>query len=164
MKTKSLIALSVLIGSCMVVQAQDKPKREGRPGPPPELLKKFDKDGDGKLSEEERKAMREAHQASMEERRKEMLEKYDKDGDGQLSEEERKTMREARQAEMEKRRKELLEKYDKDGDGKLSPEERAAIPPEERPRLRGPRGPGGPEGRPNRRGRGPGGPPPVETE
>ena len=58
--------------------------------PPPELVKKFDKDGDGKLSEDERKAMREAMQAKMEERHKEMLEKYDADKDGKLSEEERK--------------------------------------------------------------------------
>ena len=64
------------------------PKR-GRPGgrrPPPELMKKFDKDGDGKLSESERAELRK----TMEERRKEFLAKFDKDGDGKLNEEERK--------------------------------------------------------------------------
>jgi Ca2+-binding EF-hand superfamily protein len=53
-----------------------------------EMIAKFDKDGDGKLNEEERKA---AH-AAME---KEMLAKFDKDGDGKLSDEEKKAAREA---------------------------------------------------------------------
>ena len=59
----------------------------------------FDKDGDGKLSDEERKAMME----EMQKRRpnvgpqfQEMMKKFDKDGDGKLSDEERKAMREAR--------------------------------------------------------------------
>ena len=142
MKTKSLIALSVLIGSCMIVQAQGKPERKGRPGPPPEMIKQFDKDGDGQLSEEERKAMRETLQSRMQERRKEMLEKFDADKDGELSEEERSKAQAAHRAQM-------LEKFDKDGDGKLSPEERKAMP---RP-MRRPGGPGGPKG--------PKGPPPA---
>jgi Ca2+-binding EF-hand superfamily protein len=61
--------------------------------------KPFDKDGDGKLNDEERKAMMEA----MQKRRpnagpqfQEMMKKFDKDGDGKLNEEERKAMREAR--------------------------------------------------------------------
>ncbi len=49
------------------------------------MLKKFDKDGDGKLSTEERKAL-------MKSRKAEMLKKFDKDGDGKLSAEERKAM------------------------------------------------------------------------
>lgn len=49
-------------------------------------MKKFDKDGDGKLSEEERAEARK----SMEDRRKEMIAKFDKDGDGKLNEKERK--------------------------------------------------------------------------
>ena len=51
-----------------------------------ELLKKFDKDGDGKLSEEEREAAKAARKAMI-------LEKFDKDGDGELNEEERKAAR-----------------------------------------------------------------------
>ena len=53
-----------------------------------EVLKEFDKDGDGKLNEEERKAAGEAM-------RKKLIEKFDKDGDGKLNEEERKAAREA---------------------------------------------------------------------
>jgi Ca2+-binding EF-hand superfamily protein len=99
--------------------------------PSPEDLKKYDKDGDGKLSGEEVTAMREARQ-------KEMLEKYDADKDGKLNEEETKKMR----AENPGRgfgggfgggaggafqpTPEVLKKYDKDADGKLSDEERRA--------------------------------------
>ena len=58
---------------------------EGRPSRE-EVMKKFDKDGDGKLNEDERAEARKA----MEARRAEMIEKFDKDGDGKLNEEERK--------------------------------------------------------------------------
>ena len=58
---------------------------EGRPSRE-EVMKKFDKDGDGKLSEDERAEARKA----MEARRAEMIEKFDKDGDGKLNEDERK--------------------------------------------------------------------------
>jgi hypothetical protein len=149
MKHTSLITLGLLLGTSLFAAAQDPaPKRP--PGKiPPAILKEFDKDGDGTLSEDERKAMREAMQARMEERRNKMLEKYDTDGDGKLSDEEAAKARADRQAE-------LIKKYDKDGDGKLSEEERAAIPPFER-------GPGGPGGRRGGKGGpgGPGGPPPA---
>lgn len=81
-----------------------------------EMLKQFDTDGDGKLSEEERGA-------AMEYRFEQMaLRRFDKDGDGQLNEKER-AEAEAFKAEREAK---LLEKFDADGDGELSKEERAA--------------------------------------
>ena len=43
-----------------------------------EMIKKFDKDGDGKLNEEERAAVRE----EMKGRKDELLKKFDADGDG----------------------------------------------------------------------------------
>ena len=94
-----------------------KPEKKGkgdRPSrPSKEIIKKFDKDGDGKLSEEEKAEIRK----SMANRQPpaHIIEKFDKDGDGKLSDEER--------AEI---RKEMMAKFDKDGDGKLSPEERKA--------------------------------------
>jgi hypothetical protein len=173
MKHAYLVALSAILTSFAF--GQDAPQREGRPagpggpgGPggqrpvPAEVLKEFDKDGDGKLSDDERKAMREAMQARAEERRQEMIKKYDKDGDGKLSEEERKTMMEEQRAAMEARRAEMMKKYDKDGDGKLNEEERAAMlkdNPQGMPGMRRPGGQGGREGgareggaRPNREG------------
>jgi len=84
-----------------------------------DFMKKYDTDGDGKLSDDERKAMREAF-------RKRSIEKYDKDGDGKLSEEERRAMRRDRggmwAAATERWR---LQHFDKDGDGKLSEAEEA---------------------------------------
>ena len=107
-----------------------------------EMLKKFDKDGDGKLSDEEKSTLRAEMQYRRGERdrkqwspeqRDEMLKKFDKDGDGKLSDEERTTLR----AEIQNRRggrdrkqwtpeqrDEMLKKFDTDGDGKLSQEER----------------------------------------
>ncbi len=144
--------LGTLAGTCLIATAQDEPKRPKRHmgPPPPELVKKFDKDGDGKLSDEEKQTMHEAMQARREERRKEMLEKFDTDKDGKLSPEEEEKAREAHRAEM-------IKKFDKDGDGKLSEEERAAMP--KRPWR--PDGPGGKHGPgPNA----PDGPPPAPEE
>lgn len=100
-----LFAIAAVI-SMAHAQAPEGPKgpkghRKGpHGGPRPEIIAKFDADGDGQLNEEERKAAREAMQerrrAKMQERRQKMLEKFDTDGDGTLSEEERKAAREAR--------------------------------------------------------------------
>lgn len=83
------------------------------------VLAAHDKDGDGKLSEEEREAARGVMKEKFEARRKEAIAKFDKDGDGKLNEEEK-------QAAKDARKKEMLEKFDKDGDGKLSEEEKKA--------------------------------------
>ena len=69
------------------MEAENPRRGPGGPGggrwqPDAETIKKFDKDGDGKLNEEEMKALRDA-------REKEWLEKYDTDKDGKLSDEER---------------------------------------------------------------------------
>lgn len=64
-------------------------------------LKQFDKDGDGKLSDEERKAMQAEFQKRNPQaaaRMQEMMKKFDKDGDGKLNDEERKAAMEARAA------------------------------------------------------------------
>lgn len=99
----------------------------GRRGPGMHMnqedFKKFDKDGDGKLSPEERTAM-------MEERRQRWEKRFDKDGDGKLNAEERAAMEKEREdfrQRMQQHRQEMMKKYDKDGDGKLSPEEREAM-------------------------------------
>lgn len=160
MKTIELITCGALFATCTLVSAEDKPNKP--PGPPrevpAEVLEKFDKDGDGKLSKEEREAMRE-------ERKAKMLEKFDKDGDGKLSDSERETMREA----MKAKREELLKKYDANSNGRLDPEEIKAARDagEELPDFgEGPGGhkpkPGGPGGKPGKPGKpgGPGGPPP----
>ena len=89
-----------------------------------EILQKFDTDGDGKLSDEEKEKIEEIQKA-------EMLEKFDQDGDGTLSVEERQAARqgmlERNAPPMGERFAEMLAKFDADGDGKLSDEERENI-------------------------------------
>lgn len=76
-----------------------------------EMLKKFDKDGDGKLSDTEKKTLRAEMQSRQggkdrrqwtPEQRAEMLKKFDKDGDGKLSDDERNAAREAMKASRSK--------------------------------------------------------------
>ena len=69
-----------------------------------------DLDGDGVISAEEIRQIREDIRNSM-------LETFDTDGDGQLSREERKAIRKARKAE-------FVSLHDTDGDGELSKAER----------------------------------------
>jgi Ca2+-binding EF-hand superfamily protein len=121
MKTTSLITLAALIGTSSFAAAQEKPNRPDRPPReiPAALLETFDTDKDGKLSDDERNAMRAAMKAKAEERRAAMLAKYDKDGDGKLSDDEKAMLH----ADMQAKRLALIEKYDADQDGKLSPAE-----------------------------------------
>lgn len=79
------------------------------------ILKKFDKDGDGKLNEAERAAA----QAQFKANHPEWFAKADADDNGKISPEERKAVRPVV-------REKLLEKFDKDGDGKLDEAERKA--------------------------------------
>ena len=96
---------------------------EGRPSRE-EVMKKFDKDGDGKLNEEEKAELRKqmAERGAGRKIPPFIMQKFDKDGDGKLSQDER---AEARKA-MEARRAEMIERFDEDGDGKLNEEERKA--------------------------------------
>ena len=109
-----------------------------------EILKKFDTDGDGKLSDTEKKTLRTEMQSRhgshdrrqwTSEQRNEMLKKFDEDGDGKLSETEKASLRSEmqsrrggrdRQQRTPEQRNEMLEKFDKDRNGELSTDERAA--------------------------------------
>jgi len=82
-------------------------------------MTQFDLDGDGVLSDEERRAMRQAM-------RDEMLARFDLDGDGELSREERMAARQAR-FENSDRGQALMRQFDADGDGVLNDEEQAAM-------------------------------------
>ncbi len=71
------------------------------------MLQRFDEDGDGKLSADEKAAAKEAMEARKA--------RADLDGDGKVSEDERKAARE-----------EMMKRIDTNGDGKISDEERKA--------------------------------------
>lgn len=83
-KTVSIVGLVAIIVTCLSVVVKNVfvPVDDGyRSSRERSLLKKFDKDGDGELSREERKAI---EQASLE-RKQAYIKKFDKDGDGKLS-------------------------------------------------------------------------------
>ncbi len=93
-----------------------------------ELLKKYDADGDGKLTDEERDAM---IKDISEQQHQEMMAKYDKNADGKLDDEELKAMQEERrdrQKEFRERAEAIkLKHFDADGDGKLGEDEQKAF-------------------------------------
>ena len=123
---------TLLPGGLQAWGAEETQKRPGarRPGRGA-IIKKFDKDGDGKLNEEERKAARAAGKARHEEMRGKLLAEFDADKDGKLNEDERKAASKTRMelrweglpAEAKER---ITKRFDKDGDGKLSDTERKA--------------------------------------
>lgn len=87
------------------------------------LLKKHDTDGDGKLSEAERRGALHIENGL---RYKALLDAYDADGDGELSREEKRRI--WRDVHGQRRRKEKqweLALFDDDGDGKMSVDEKA---------------------------------------
>ena len=78
-------------------------------------IKKYDKNGDGKLSEEEAKAMAEEKKEIAEKRHEEKLKNYDTDGNGKLSDEEKIAMHKTEDA----KKQQILEKYDANKNGNL---------------------------------------------
>ena len=110
MKTKLMMTVGALMGTMLMAGAQgagEKPKGQGKPGGPPAvpafLLEKYDTDKDGKLSKEEREAMKAGREKEMESRRKADFEKFDTDKDGKLSYEEFSKLGEHHRGEMMKR-------------------------------------------------------------
>ena len=95
------------------------------------MLEKFDTDGDGKLSEEEKAEARKAMQEKKQQREERMLKRFDADGDGQLSDAEKAEAKKQKEQMQEKMKKagvnieEIRKQFDADGDGQLSEQERA---------------------------------------
>jgi Ca2+-binding EF-hand superfamily protein len=94
-------------------------------------LKKYDRDGDARLADSEREAMRkevfEQRRSAMGKGRRrmpfppppEIIKKYDKDGDGELDDDES----QAAQVGIQKMFRDLHVKYDANGNGDLEPDE-----------------------------------------
>jgi Ca2+-binding EF-hand superfamily protein len=91
MKTLLTIILGVSLSSLLAQAAEGETKPKPAPALP-DWVKKYDKNGDGKLDPEERAVLQK-------ERQEEMLKKYDKNSDGKLDEAERKAMAEERRKE-----------------------------------------------------------------
>jgi len=92
-----------------------------------DMMRQYDKDGDGKLNESEQQAAREAWEKRMQEMRARWeLRRYDTNRDGKLDEEETAARDKAR-AEREERRKEFMKRFDKNENGRIDEDERGAI-------------------------------------
>jgi Ca2+-binding EF-hand superfamily protein len=104
-------------------QGTIKPRRQRiSPKLKEEIVKKYAKDGDGKLNDVTLAQLK----ADLKKRRAEFIKKYDKNGDGKLSPEELEAARKDIQQKQQRRariREQILKKYNKDSDGKLNPEE-----------------------------------------
>ncbi len=153
--------LSIVVAASLMITGFSLAAEEGAGGPEGKkkgkgrmerrkmLLEKFDADGDGKLSEEERAKAKADFVKTHPELHAKMIKKFDKDGDGKLNEEERKAAHEAMKERAKGRGKEielteeqraeikkhLLEKFDTDKDGKLSEEETKAAREELRKQM-----------------------------
>jgi len=100
-----------------------------------EILKEYDKDGDGKLSPPERAELRKHRREQLRDRIKA---KVDTDGDGRISDAERQAAREKFFENHPQLKERLLKRFDADGDGKLNEQERAKARQALRRHLRGP--------------------------
>ncbi|MFH1228505.1 MAG: EF-hand domain-containing protein [Planctomycetota bacterium] len=88
-----------------------------------EMLRKYDKDRDGKLNDTEM-AQWKADQAAY---KAEIIKKYDKNGDGKLNDAERAAMKADQEARRNEALNKFIQKWDKDGDGSLNQAELAAF-------------------------------------
>jgi len=137
------------------VQKDERGKKGKRRAHLQKMREKFDVDGDGELSQEERKRFKQAVlRFEMKRKRKKLMKELDSDGDGQLSEEQQKKLAELLekhkqdflqrrkrkqngenqrgdrfQGENQQRfRQKMLERFDTNKDGVLSDEEKQQIP------------------------------------
>ena len=90
-----------------------------------EVMKKFDANKDGKLSEEERKNLRNEMSGLRAGVPPLLAKKFDKDGDGKLSEVERSEFRKDLASKGRRLPPHLMQRFDTNGDGELSDEERS---------------------------------------
>ena len=93
------------------------------------MMKQFDTDGDGELSDAERQAARAQWEARASQGRQILVRRYDKDGDGELNDAERQAAREEMGQIRDEIAQRIVPQYDLDGDGELNDQERQAAGP-----------------------------------
>lgn len=134
MKIQTTLLLSaVLMAATSSVRAADPVRGPFGNGELPEILKPYDVDGDGKLSEEERQAYLKAVREGLVDRPgrpggDRPKNPFDTDGDGKLSDEEKAAAQEAIRAKIEAERTKRFDELDKDDDGFLTAEEFLGVP------------------------------------
>lgn len=95
-----LLGLALALVAPLAARAEEASEKKADKPAPAAVLKEFDKDGDGKLSDEEKAAWKAAQKAE----KKALLEKYDTDKDGKLSDDEKAAMK-ADRAKQKKEKK-----------------------------------------------------------
>lgn len=128
MKTTSLLLLTFAFAAPLAAEDNARPLAEA-------AMKRFDKDGDGKLNETERAAAREEFKARAGERLEaflnapgpRVLEKFDADKDGKLNDSEKSAAREALKALAGEALRKLKDKADANNDGTVDDAERAKV-------------------------------------
>jgi Ca2+-binding EF-hand superfamily protein len=129
-----LLLSAVLLAAAPAARAVDPPRNPFGNGELPEILKPFDVDGDGKLSEEERQAYLQAvHDGQIErpgnhDNNGHRGNPWDTDGDGKLSDAEKAAAQEAIRARILAQRSTRFDELDKDDDGFLTVEEFLGVP------------------------------------
>ena len=131
--TTLLLSAVLMAAAAPASHAADPPRNPFGNGALPEILKPYDVDGDGKLSEEERQAYLKAVREGLAERPgrpagERPKNPFDTDGDGKLSDEEKAAAQEAIRAKIEAERTKRFDELDKDDDGFLTAEEFLGIP------------------------------------
>src|SRR5262245_36648926 len=95
MKTTTILALSLSLSlSGFLAAAADGDPKPAEPTARIDPLKKYDKNGDGKLDPEEKAAIQKDREAMRKEYMAQLLKKYDKNGNGKLDEDEQQARRE----------------------------------------------------------------------
>ena len=128
MKSLSLVMMHLFLSFALFAAPAEKPKKvENKRSFPSrgEVMKKFDANKDGKLSEEERKNLRNEMSGLRAGVPPLLAKKFDKDGDGKLSEVERSEFRKDLASKGRRLPPHLMQRFDTNGDGELSDEERS---------------------------------------
>jgi hypothetical protein len=112
-----IIALSLSWGTFLARAADADAKTTNASPTRVDPLKKYDKNGDGKLDDKEKAELQKDREAARKEYMAQLLKKYDKNGNGKLDEDElaarREDLRKEREAELAKRENERKQKEEK---------------------------------------------------
>jgi Ca2+-binding EF-hand superfamily protein len=134
MKLHTLLYSVAVLSAAPLSMAADPPRNPFGKGDLPEILKPFDVDGDGKLSEEERQAYLDAvhdgqfHNNNGNHGNGNNGNPLDTDGDGKLSDAEKAAAQEAIRARILAQRSSRFDELDKDDDGLLTVDEFLGVP------------------------------------
>ncbi|HEX7842591.1 MAG TPA: EF-hand domain-containing protein [Kofleriaceae bacterium] len=118
LKLALFIAAPLVAGATTYAFAQSGVDSSG--GIKPDVIQKFDQNGDGVLDDAERAQMKAAFAARRAEHKKQMLAKFDANHDGVLDDAERAQMKAAFAARRDAKLTERFQAMDKNGDGQLS--------------------------------------------